>query len=150
VSCYERGFLEQGGADVEDHFVPLTFLPFDETESNKMLASFVKHVGEDEVTGLGAAAWAGGVLLRDTLADIVAEGGPNAVTRAALLDGLANTHDFDARGMWGTTDIGAKQPSVCGVMTQVQDGEFVRLRPKRPGTLRCEPRDLVTVELDLR
>jgi hypothetical protein len=150
VSCYDQGFLEQGGADVDDHFVPLTFLPFDEGSSNKMLAAFVKNTGEDKVTGLGAAAWAGGVLLRDTLDDIVENGGPNAVTREALLDGLANTHDFDAHGMWGTTDIGAKEPSPCGVITQVQDGEFVRIRPKKPGTLRCEPENLLTVKLDLR
>jgi hypothetical protein len=150
VSCYERGFLEQGGVDVEDHFVPLTFLPFDETKSNKMLARFVKHTGVDAVTGLGAAAWAGGVLLRDTIDAIVEEGGPNAVTRKALLEGLANTHDFDAHGMWGTTDIGAKEPSPCGVITQVRDGDFVRIRPEKAGTLRCEPENLISVELDLR
>jgi hypothetical protein len=150
VSCYDQGFLEQGGADVDDHFVPLTFLPFDEGSSNKTLAAFVKNTGEDKVTGLGAAAWAGGVLLRDTLDDIVEKGGPNAVTREALLEGLSNTHDFDAGGMWGTTDIGAKVPSPCGVITQVQDGEFVRIRPKKAGTLRCEPKNLLTIELDLR
>jgi len=150
VSCYERGFLEQGGSDVEDHFVPLTFLPFDETKTNDMLAAFVKTTGEDQVTGLGAAAWAGSVLLRDSIEQIVEDGGPNAVTRKALLDQLAATHDFDADGMWGTTDIGAKVPSACGVITQVQDGEFVRIRPKKVGTLRCEPKNLLSVELDLR
>ena len=50
--------LEQGGADVEGHYVPLTFLPFDETKHNRMLASFVKYTGKDKVTGLGASAWA--------------------------------------------------------------------------------------------
>ncbi len=149
VSCYDRGFLEQGGPDVEDHFVPLTFLPFAEAGSNKMLASFVKYTGEGRTTGLGASAWAAGVLLRDTLDAIVADGGPNAVTRAALLDGLASTHDFDAEGMWATTDIGSREPSSCGMITQVQDGEFVRVRPKKPGTLRCEPKNLLAVELDL-
>jgi hypothetical protein len=149
VSCYEDGFLEQGGPDVEGHFVPLTFLPFDETKSNKMLASFVKYTGKDEVTGLGAAAWAAGILLRDAIRGIVDQRGENAITRAAFLEALANTHDFDAGGMFGHIDIGAKRPSPCGVMMQVQDGAFVRLRPKTPGTLLCDTKNLETIELDL-
>ena len=90
------------------------------------------------------------MLLRDSIDQIVEDGGPNAVTREALLDQLAATHDFDADGMWGTTDVGAKMPSACGVITQVQDGEYVRLRPKKVGTLRCEPKNLLSVQLDLR
>lgn len=149
VSCYEKAFLEQGGADVDDHFVPLTFLPFDETKSNKMLASFVRYTGKDKVTGLGAAAWAAGILLRDTVDRIVDEDGVNGITRAALLEALAATHDFDAGGMFGHIDIGEKRPSACGVMMQVQDGDFVRIYPKKPGTLRCDEKNIETVQLDL-
>ena len=149
VSCYEKGFLEQGGADVEGHFVPLTFLPFDETKSNKMLASFVKYTGKDRVTGLGASAWAAGVLLRDAIESIVARDGVNGVTRAALLDQIKRTHDFDADGMFGHLDIGSKTPGACGVMMQVRGGKFVRRQPKKPGTFHCDKKNLETVKLDL-
>jgi len=149
VSCYEKGFLEQGGADVEGHFVPLTFLPFDETKSNKMLASFVRYTGRDKVTGLGAAAWAAGILVRDAVRNIVARDGVNGITRGALLDAIRGIHDFDADGMFGRIDIGGKTPGACGVMTQVRGGRFVRLQPKKPGTLRCDERNLETIRLDL-
>jgi Periplasmic binding protein len=149
VSCYEKGFLEQGGADVEGHFVPLTFLPFDETRSNAMLANFVKYTGKDKVTGLGASAWAAGVLLRDAVKTIVARDGINGVTRAALLDAIRSTRDFDADGMFGHIDIGEKRPNACGVMLQVQGGKFVRLDPKKPGRVRCDKRNIRTIELDL-
>jgi hypothetical protein len=150
VSCYDRGFLEQGGADVEGHFVPLTFLPFEETTSNAMLRSFVRYVGKDKVTGLGASAWAAAVLFRDAVERIVARGGENALTRATLLETLGGIHDFDADGMFGTVDIGNRLPSPCGVITQVRDGEFVRVRPKRPGTLRCDRANMTAIERDLR
>jgi hypothetical protein len=149
VSCYEQGFLQQGGADVEGHYVPLTFLPFDETKSNKMLASFVKYTGRDKVTGLGASAWAAGVLLRDAIEKIVRRDGVNGITRAAFLDIVERTHDFDADGMFGKVDIGGKVPGTCGVMMQVQGGKFVRLQPKKPGTLHCDKKNLKTIKLDL-
>jgi ABC-type branched-subunit amino acid transport system substrate-binding protein len=149
VSCYEEAFLQQGGADVEGHFVPLNFLPFDETKSNPMLASFVRFTGKDKVTGLGAAAWAAGVLLRDTVNEIVKRDGVNGLTRARFLEALASEHDFSAGGMYGHIDIGNRGVSPCGVIMQVKDGEFVRLRPKKPGTLRCRPGNIKTIELDL-
>jgi hypothetical protein len=149
VSCYERGFLEQGGQDVEGHFVPLTFLPFAESRSNRMLASFLKYTGREQATGLGASAWAAGVLLRDAVQEIVARDGVNGVTRAALLDALRGIRDFDADGMFGRIDIGGKRPNMCGVIMQVRDGKFVRLEPKEPGTLRCDLRNIKRIEADL-
>jgi substrate-binding family protein len=149
VSCYEHAFLEQGGADVEGHYVPLNFLPFDETKSNKMLASFVRFTGKDKVTGLGAAAWAAGVLLRDAVNGIVEREGVNGLTRARFLDALSSIHDFSAGGMYGHIDIGNRRVSPCGVIMQVRDGAFVRLRPKQPGKLRCVDRNITTIELDL-
>jgi Periplasmic binding protein len=148
VSCYERSFLQQGGADVEGHYVPLTFLPFDETRSNKMLASFVRYTGKNKVTGLGAAAWGAGVLFRDAVNAVVERDGVNGLTRAAFLDALANTHDFSADGMYGHIDIGNRVVSPCGVMMQVRDGEFVRLRPQKPGTLLCRKGNIKRIELD--
>jgi hypothetical protein len=149
VSCYEPGFLQQGGADVEGHFTPLNFLPFDETKSNKMLASFVHYTGKDKTTGLGAAAWAAGILLRDSINTLVARGGVNAITRKAVLAQIAATHDFDADGMYGPIDIGRKVPSPCGVMVQVRQGRFVRLEPKKPGTVLCRPKNLRFIKVDL-
>ena len=73
----------------------------------------------------------------------------NALTRSALLDGLRNVHDFKGRGILGTTDIGSKIPSDCFLVLEVEDGEFVRAAPKKPGTFDCKPSNRRTISLDL-
>jgi len=47
------------------------------------------------------------------------------------------------------TDIGKRLPSDCFVLTQVKDGEFVRVFPKEKGTFSCDPKNRVTVKVDL-
>jgi len=49
----------------------------------------------------------------------------------------------------GTTDVGGRVPGACGVIVQVRDGEFTRIRPKKPGTIRCDPKNIEEIELDL-
>jgi len=73
----------------------------------------------------------------------------NGLTRAALLEELRNTNEFDGDGMWGTTDVGNHVPTGCFVLTQVQDGEFVRVHPKKPGTFDCKKSNRIEIEEDL-
>jgi hypothetical protein len=62
---------------------------------------------------------------------------PNAITRANILTGLNNLHDFDAGGMTPKLDIGGRKGSVCLVGMQVQNGKFVRVSPTEPGKFDC-------------
>ncbi|HEU5302627.1 MAG TPA: ABC transporter substrate-binding protein, partial [Acidimicrobiia bacterium] len=149
LQCYERKLLEQGGAAVERQFVQLGFLPFEEASKNRTLRAFLRFVGKDKADAFGIQAFASGLLLQEAVEQIVATDGVNAVTRAALFDQLATIDDFDAGGMLGTTDVGARRNSPCFIMVQVQDGEFVRVYPKKKGTFDCTPANRVEVELDL-
>ena len=79
----------------------------------------------------------------------MAEGGVNALTRAAMLERLRDVHAFKGRGILGTTDIGAKIPSDCYLVLEVENGEFVRAAPKTPGTFDCKPSNRRTISLDL-
>ena len=63
---------------------------------------------------------------------------PNAITRANLLAAVRNIHDFDGGGLIPKTDIGAKIPSTCWIVMQVQGGKFVRVDPVAPGTFECD------------
>ncbi|MFO7589704.1 MAG: ABC transporter substrate-binding protein, partial [Acidimicrobiia bacterium] len=54
VQCYNADFVEQGGADIEDQFVYLGFVPFEEAKSNKMMANFLKFTGREQADGFGA------------------------------------------------------------------------------------------------
>jgi hypothetical protein len=152
TQCYDAQFLEQGGADVENQYVDLAYLPFfdaKERKANKMLANFVKYTGKDKVNGYGVYAWAAGIALRDGVNAIVEKRGINAVTRQALLDELNKIHDFDAEGMWGRIDLAGRKSSGCHVLTQVQSGKFVRVYPTKPGTFDCARKNAIEVRLDL-
>jgi hypothetical protein len=50
--------------------------------------------------------------------------------------------------MLGPTDVGGHKPSPCFVLMQVKGGKYVRVFPKQPGTLDCNPNNLFTIKLD--
>ncbi len=78
------------------------------------------------------------VLFQDAVNEVVDADGPNAITRASILEALSGITSFDANG-W----MGAKNPkggfSDCMVIMQVEDGEFVRAHAHREGQARLQP-----------
>jgi hypothetical protein len=149
LPCYDPEVIESGGQDIEGQFIRLQFLPFDETKSNKMLKDFIKFTGRDQVDGYAPQAFAAMLALREAVDAVVDKDGDNALTRAAVLDELGRLHDFDANGMITPIDIGARRFSGCGVVMQIQNQEFVRVHPKKPGTFACSPKNVQEVQLDL-
>jgi ABC-type branched-subunit amino acid transport system substrate-binding protein len=145
-SCYSTQFLK-GGADVEGEYVPLSTLPLEETKSNKALAAYVKAVGRSKASGFGELAWVSGILFHETIDRIVARDGVNGITRAKFLQELAATHDFDAQGMLGPTDIGARRPSPCYDLLQVKSQKFVRVHPTKKGAFDCNKKNVAIVKL---
>ncbi len=153
TQCYSPQFLEQGGADVEGQYADTLYLPFldaKERKANKMLANFVKYTGKNAAGGLGAPyAWVAAVAFRDAVNAIAAQSGVNGLTRKSLIAALSNIHDFDAEGMFGKIDLAGRKASPCHVLSQVQNGKFVRIDPKKPGTFDCKKRNVIHVKLDL-
>ena len=150
LQCYNTQLLEQGGADVEDQYVYLNFVPFfNEAKANKMTSNFVKYTGKDKIDGFGAQAWTAGVYFRDAVNSIVEGGGNNALTREALLEAASNTNDFTADGMMAPTDVGDRVPSSCFALLQVKNGDFERIYPKKEASFDCNKKNLVTLKLDL-
>ena len=135
VQCYDPRLITEGQAAVEDQFSWISFLPFEDQGSNDTLDAFLQH--DPKPDGFGAQAFAAGELFARVIEGIVEADGPNAITRAAILDGLSNVHDFDAGGMIPPTDIGGRSGSACFVLMQVQGGKFVRVQPKKPGEFDC-------------
>lgn len=149
IQCYDQGLIEQGGADVEDQFVSVNIVPVEERKQSDVADDFVKSVGKSKADGFSAQAWASASLFGTVIEAIVEEAGVNGITRAALLEQLAAVEDFDADGLIGPTDVGAREPSPCYALLQVQDGEFVRVYPKKKTTFDCKRRNVVEIELDL-
>jgi hypothetical protein len=153
VGCYdEEAFLKAGGADVEDQYVDTLFLPFyskADQKANKQLGNYVKYTGRDNVAGFGAYAWAAGVAFRDAVNAQVEAGGVNSVTRKTIFEQLNKINEFDADGMLAPIDLAGRQISNCSVLMQVQDGEYVRVMPKKPGTFKCHDDGIVERKLDI-
>lgn len=151
LQCYDTGLIEDGGSDVEDQYVYMPFLPFlgenAEGQDNEMLGNFLEFV--DDPDGFSIQAWSAGLYFGDLVNAVVEEGGNNALTRAAVLEQAPGVTDFTADGMMGKTNVGGRQPSRCFVLTQVRDGEFVRVTPKNEGKFNCKKSNVREVELDL-
>jgi hypothetical protein len=153
TACYSKRFLEQGGADVDKQFVDILYAPFfdaRERKADKMVDNFVRFTGEDNVGELGAVySFGAGLAFRNAVNAVVKQHGVNGLTRKNLLAALNNVHDFDADGLLAPIDLGGRKVTECHVLLQVQDGDFVRVHPKKPGTYDCSPRNVVETELDL-
>jgi hypothetical protein len=148
-NCYDKRFIEQGGADVEGQYLQLQQVPFEEAKTNRALADYIKFAGKDGVDGFGAYAWLAGLLLRDSVNAIVERDGVNGVTRAALLEQLKSTHAFTGDGMYGAVDIGNKVPTSCFILMQVKQARFTRVYPKKPGTFDCAKSNTVEFTANL-
>ena len=110
-----------------------------------MLQNFLKYT--DEPDGFSTQAFAAGLFFQQAVEDAT-EGDNNELTRAAVLEAWS-IHDFDADGMIAPTDVGGRVASRAIVLTQVRDGEFVRIYPKKKGKFDCKKSNQATVELDL-
>jgi hypothetical protein len=146
VQCYDPRFITEGGSAVEGEYVWSTLLPFEDKGSNATLDNFLKY--DSKPDGFGEQAWAAGDLFASVVDGIVAAQGPNALTRANVLAGIANTHNFDDGGLMQATDIGNRSAAkACVIIMQVQNGKFVRVDPTQPGTFDCSG-TIGTITLD--
>lgn len=149
TSCYDKQFIQQGGADVEGQYITLLALPFNETKYNRALANYVKFTGSERVDGFGEYAWIASLLFRDSVNTIVKRGGKNALTRRALLAALHSMTSFTADGMWAPTNVGGRLASSCFLIVQVKHGQFTRVYPRRLGTFDCKPSNRAVIRQDL-
>jgi ABC-type branched-subunit amino acid transport system substrate-binding protein len=147
LQCYAPNFVKQGGANVENQYAWLQFLPFEDKGSNKMLDAFLQNDAKPD--GFGLQAFASGLLLQQVVEKIVKDSGPNAVTRKAILDGIGQVHAFTAGGMLVPTDVAGKTPNKCIVIVQVKNGAWTRVDPIKKGTFDCsEPSAITTIKID--
>jgi Periplasmic binding protein len=153
TQCYDRNFLDQGGADVEGQYVDALYAPFldpAERKANKMAANYVKFTGEEEAGRLGGPySFSAGIAFRDAVNAVVKEHGVNGLTRKNLLDALNSIHEFGADGLLAPIDLAGRRVSECHALLQVKNGDFVRVQPKKPGTFHCTPKGVYEVKLDL-
>jgi len=152
VSCYDKQFISAAGADAEGQYSDTLFLPFynkADQKANPMLGNYVKYTGADKIASFGVYAWAAGVAFRDAVNAQVKAGGVNSVTRKTIFEQLNKIHTFDADGIMAPIDLAGRGISNCSVLSQVKNGQFVRVEPTKPGTFACPKGGSITRKLDL-
>ena len=79
-----------------------------------------------------ATSWANAALFVEALK----AAGPK-LTRAGLLQALANIHTYNDHGMEAPIDVASKQPSNCYLLLQVHGGKYVKVDDPATG-FRCD------------
>ena len=143
IACYTDTFKAAGTA-VDGTYVGMSFLPFEEKEHNAELANYLDHVTTP--SSWGANGWQSAVLFKTVIDQIVATDGPNAITRAKMLEVLATMGPFDANGWMAPLPL--RGVSSCGLVMQIENGQFHRVYPEEPGTLTCHPEFVQTITID--
>jgi ABC-type branched-subunit amino acid transport system substrate-binding protein len=131
TSFYDQKYPDQAaqqGVDTSNTYVRLTVWPFEEADTNAAMRSFLdameQSLPETQPTELGVQAFSAGLLF----ATAAKKAGPN-LTQDALIAALKEIHAWDAGGLHGPADVGAKQPAICFIMLKVADGKFSRVYP---------------------
>jgi hypothetical protein len=149
IACYDKSLKAQASV-MEGQYVTMTFLPFEEANTNPTLKNFLKYVGPANADGFAVYGWTATLAFKQAVEAIVKKDGVNGLTRANLLstgiDGLTN---FNAGGMIGNVDIKDKVPTACAALVQLQKGKFVRIAPTKKGTFDCKKSNAVQIKADL-
>ena len=139
AECYDPSFLSEGGDAIDSQYVAIETTPFSDRADIQSLRSYYRITTreDDTPTYSGLRAYVTGMLFERAAKSVVEAEGIDGLTRVRLLDALAGIHDFDAGGILGPTDVGARAPTGCYVLLQVQDGKFARVNPAEKGSLSC-------------
>ena len=148
IQCYDNKTTQAGDVMANTKIV-MNFLPFTETKANKTLAAFVKYVGKDKINGFAVWGWVSAMLFKQAAESVVKTQGVNGLTRANLLSALKDTHSFDAGGMWGTMDPGAKVSTACFMILNFDGSKYLREYPSKTGAFDCKASNQQWIETDL-
>ncbi len=143
LACYTGNMLEQGGDTVNGTWLSMQFLPFEEADTNAAAQAYLDAIGDGNEVSWGAQAWQASIAFQQVVNQIVADQGPNAITRANILAGLEGLDDFTADGWSGAKSLRGLSP--CFLLMQIQDGAFVRVHPEERGTMDCDAGNIVQV-----
>jgi len=151
VSCYGNQIVPQNASTFEGEVQYISFLPFEEANTNKTLAAFLKYVKQvggtaDQFT---AYAWEATLAFADAANATVKANGINGITRPNLITGIKTLTTFDAGGMAGTRSFKDGKTTNCFVELQFKNGKWVRQYPTKKGTFDCKASNAITLQANL-
>jgi ABC-type branched-subunit amino acid transport system substrate-binding protein len=147
--CYDASFLQAGGSAVDGEYASTSYLPFyTEWQDNPALKALVNKMGGvSSINGNALSSYIMAILFQDAVSKATANGG--TLDRQTLFAALSKETSFDADGIIGATNIAARTPSACIVISQVRSGQFARVYPAKADTFDCNPANLATIKMNL-
>jgi ABC-type branched-subunit amino acid transport system substrate-binding protein len=125
--AYNQGFLRQAGEAAEGVLINLNVSPLEEADGNPEMQKYLEWL-EKTVPGarpdiFGIYSWSAGLLFVKALEQA------GEADRQAVLDALADIHEWTGNGLHAPTDPGSGTPANCFLYVQVHDGRFERVYP---------------------
>lgn len=147
--CYDSTFIQQGGSAVNGEYANTNYLPFySDWQVNPTLKALVNYMGGvNKVNGNALYSYIQALLFQDAVGKAIANGG--TLDRQTLFAALNKETSFDADGIIGATNIASRTPSPCLAISQVKNGQWVRVFPAKAGTFDCSPANLTTIKMNL-
>jgi hypothetical protein len=137
TSCYDKT-VEASAKIMNGVYVPMSFLPFNESRANAGLAAFLKYVGTGKASGFAVYGWTAALAFAQAARSAAAKAGNDGLTRSALLNGAKTLTSFNAGGMMATTNLANKVSTSCYALVQLNsNAKWNRIYPKKPGTFDC-------------
>ena len=147
LSIYNKEYTAGDPSVTNGTYSGLSQLPWDEADKSPGLAAYIKYIGgAEKADALGANGFMAGIAFKEAIDSIVAAKGPNAITRATVIDALKNTKS-DFQGWIGQAK-GGKEIMPCFAVMQIQDGKWKRVYPTEAGKLDCSASNKIVVNLD--
>ncbi|WP_426246518.1 ABC transporter substrate-binding protein [Nocardioides sp. LHG3406-4] len=146
TTCYDPAFPKAAGPAATGVVAMLNGLPYEEASTNEELQTFTEKVKTHNT--FSQPSWVAARLFQKAVEDVVASGGPNAVTRESIIAALKAITEFDNDGMVAPFNPNdAATPATCVVAVQLQeDGSWKRAFPEEPGTFHCSDTTTITVD----
>ena len=125
---YDQNYLDAAGDGAEGTFVEVAFWPFEEAADNPATQQYLDLMEEQggKVALLGAQAISGWLLFATAAAECDAA---DDLTRTCLLETAGSVTEWTGGGLHAPTNPADNTGASCGILLQVQDGEFVRHAP---------------------
>jgi ABC-type branched-subunit amino acid transport system substrate-binding protein len=158
ANFYDETMIAEGNAENTEGFVVRTaYAPFEEADQFPGMRSYLdmmeQHNPEGKIAGLGLQATSA-FLMFATAANACLDKNDNVLERECVLaEGKAIT-SWTGGGLHTETNPGTNTPPSCGIMMQVQDGQWKRLFPElgseddNGGGWHCDDPGTVMIEGD--
>lgn len=147
LSIYDKTYTATDPSITNGTYAGLSQLPWEEADKSPGLTAYLKYIGGiEKADALGANGFMAGIAFKETLESIVAAKGPNAVTRATIIEAMKSTKS-DFMG-WIGQPKGGKDVMPCYMVVQIQNGKWNRVYPTATGELDCSPSNRIVVNLD--